>query len=93
MGCIEQVMRGYRGNAFSVFTLQYPPTADVWRQAVNVKSSGRNLTGAPTLDSLSASVEDLRKQIGGVNLVSALDNIEQRLKKLETAAKINPTNN
>lgn len=84
LGCIEQVTRGYRGNAPSVFILHFPPTVDVWRQATNVKSV---LTDAPTLDSLSVLVEDLRKQLGGLNLVAAFTNIEARLTQLETAVK------
>lgn len=86
MGCIEQVMRGYRGNAPSVYTLQYPPTPEVWRQAV---TGTIPLTDGPTFDRVAALVEDLRKQMGGVNLVSALANIEERLTKLETAIRSN----
>lgn len=89
MGCIEQVMRGYRGSAPSVFTLQYPPTSEVWDRSI---SGTIPLTDGPTLDRMAAMLEDLRRQIGGVNLVDALVNIEERLSKLETAVKESSTN-
>ncbi|SRR6266404_3082106 len=83
MGCVEQVSRGFRGNALSEFLLFQPPTAEVW-SAANVKSASGDLTKAPTLDRLSAEVSDLQKQIGGLNIPEALKNIEGQIAELRT---------
>lgn len=83
MGCIEQVNRGYRGNQLSTFILHVPPTGDLWEQDFTFQG----LTTGPSLDRLRSSVEDLRKQLGGINIVDALANVEGRLQKLETAIK------
>ena len=80
LGCIEQVSRGYRGSAFSMFVLHFPPTDERW---LNLNNSA--LTNAPSLDRLAAAVEDMRRQIGGINLISALENLDERLGKVETA--------
>lgn len=78
MGCVEQVMRGYRGNALTVFILHHPPTTERFEEPED-----GYLTSGPSLDTIAHALEDMRRQLGGVNLVSALANIEQRLLKLE----------
>lgn len=78
MGCIEQVVRGSRGIALSVFVLHYPPTAERFQDF-----GAGNLTGGPNLDRLAADVENLKRQIGGLNIVSALAEFEDRLGKIE----------
>ena len=86
LGCIELATRGYSGKTSSEFILHYPPTQERYHEAI-VKSSVEGLTAKPTLDRLSADVQDLRRQLGGINLIEAFSNIESRLKKLETAVR------
>lgn len=86
LGCVEQVSRGYRGQALSEFILHFPPTPEVWETA-NVKSALEGLITTESPDRLSADIQALRKQLGGINLVEAFSNIEGRLQQLETAVK------
>lgn len=87
--CLEQLSVGKR-NTPSVFLLQSPPGASVWEQA---RGELKGLTQAPTLDRLSGEVETLREQIktqlGGLNIVEALIEIEKRLSKVEKRLKEN----
>jgi hypothetical protein len=86
LGCIELATRGYSGKTLSEFILHYPPTQERYAAAI-VKSSLERLTAKPTLDRLSADIQDLARQLGGINLIDAFSNIEDRLKKLETAVR------
>ena len=87
LGCIEQVTRGFRGTALSTYIVRYPPTDEVW----NVKSSSDPLTTAPTVDSLVARMENLERQLGGLNVVDAMANFEKRLQQVEKANRGNNT--
>lgn len=95
MGCIEQVTRGYRGTALSTYILLFPPTPELWR-ATEARGDEGRLTAAPTSDRVARAVEDLQKQLGGINVVSALANLETRLHNLERqvsqiATDVSPT--
>jgi len=76
IGSIEQVSRGSRGTALAVFILHYPPTPERLSEKLD-------LTNAPTLDRVVAQLDDVKRQLGGINVVSALHNLEQRVQKLE----------
>ena len=76
VGCVEQVNRGFRGASLATFILREPPTEDRLE-------SKPDLTENPSYDMLLAQVEDLKRQLGGLNVVSALHNFEQRLQKVE----------
>jgi hypothetical protein len=80
IGCVEQISRGYRGTALATFILHYPPTPD----RLDARS---DLTDAPSYDRLAARIEDVTRQLGGINVVSALHNLEQRIQKLESKAR------
>ena len=86
LGCVELATRGYSGKTSSEFILHYPPTQERYHEAI-VKSSVEGLTTKPTLDRLSADIQDLRRQLGGINHIDAFSNIEGRLKNLETAVR------
>lgn len=86
MGCIEIISRGRRGNTPTVFVLRYPPTQELYDEAI-VKSGWEGLTTAPSTDTLAAQVRDILKRLGGLNIVEALKNHDERLGKLETAVK------
>lgn len=86
MGCIEQLERGFRGSQLSVFLLKHPPTPEAWESAF-VKSADKDLTTAPSLDTLRGEVRDMRENFermtGGLNIVEAFANFESRLKTVE----------
>jgi len=81
MRCIEQVSRGFRGDSRTVYLLRYPPTPEVWDTFV--KSSREGLTGRPTFDSLVAEVREIQANIGGMSIVDAFRELENRIKVLE----------
>src|SRR5215831_3427969 len=74
IGSVEQVSRGYRGSAFSIYVLRAPPTFEE-PEILQTKV----LTGGPSLDRLASQVNDLATQIGGINIPHTLLNFEQRL--------------
>lgn len=84
LGCIDQIERGFR-NRPSVYHLVYPPTPEVW--AVHAPERTEDLTSAPSLDILAGQLEDVRQQLetqlGGLNIVEALRELERRIKNLE----------
>lgn len=80
LGCIEFVQRGARSYPSAVL-LNYAPTEQVWQAA-----GRRHLTNAPTSARLAGRVKELETRIGGVNLATALVNIEKRLRALESLA-------
>lgn len=89
LGCVEQIARGFRGTALSEFILHYPPTAEVWAasSALNVKSRAEGLTRGPSPDRLAADVRDLKQQLGGINLIEAIAELDRRISKLESLVK------
>ena len=96
MDCIEQLERGFRGSQLSVFLLKRAPTQEVWDTAF-VKSRDRDLTNAPSLDMLRGEVRDLRdnfdRMTGGMNIVEAFANFEQRLKTVEDLLQVKQQTN
>jgi hypothetical protein len=77
MGCITMLRQGARGKASVVVLHKAPELADY----EVVKHS--DLT--PRLDPaiLAQRVDDLSKQLGGINIVAAFQNIEERLREVE----------
>lgn len=86
LGSIEIVSRGKRGSTLTVIVLRYPPTEELYEDAI-VKSGWEGLTSQPSLDTLAAQVRDILKSIGGLSIVDAFKNQEDRLVTLETATK------
>lgn len=84
LGCIEQLEQGYRSRP-SIYRVHYPPTPEVWAERAPDRTE--DLTSAPSSDTMAARLKDLEAQIGGINLVDALANIEARLQQLERDRK------
>jgi hypothetical protein len=91
LDCIQQLERGFRGEQLSVFLLKRAPTPEVLAGAF-VKSRDRDLTTAPSLDTLRGEVRDLREEFnkvtGGLNIVEAFANFELRLKTVEDLLQV-----
>lgn len=78
--CIEQIERGFRGNAFSVIVLHRAPTPEVWDQQIR----GRNpLTRPESSAILSRRLEDLERRLNGIDLKKALVDLQQQISKLQ----------
>lgn len=84
IGSIEQLSTGTRGSNLTAFVLRYPPTAELYDEAI-VKSGWQGLTSAVSPDTLAAQVRDILKRLGGLDIVGAFKNHEERIAKLETA--------
>jgi hypothetical protein len=84
LGCIEQVKQGYRGNP-SIYRIHFPPTDEVWLK--NAPDRTEDLTRAPSSDTMAAQIKDIQKQLGGIVIVDAFKNIEDRLQKVERQVK------
>src|SRR5437868_717963 len=69
LGCIEQLERGYRGKP-STYRIHYPPTPEVWETRAPERT--KDLTTAPSSDTMAAAVRDLQTQIGGLNVVDEI---------------------
>src|SRR5580765_2036186 len=80
--CVELLARGSGGDRQSIVRLVRPPTPEVWQDGF-VKSRDPSLTTGPSLDMLRQEVRDMQKQIGGLNLIDALANFENRIATLE----------
>lgn len=93
LGCIEALSQGTRGTN-TIFLLRYPPTIELYEEAI-VKSGWRGLTSGPSLDTLSAQVEDLRQEIatrlGGIDIAAAFKDLDERVSKVETAVRSSAT--
>lgn len=76
LGCVEQIEQGYRSKP-SIYRIHFPPTPEVWRD--NAPDRTEDLTSAPSSDTMAAAVRDLQSQIGGINIVEALRNIEGQI--------------
>lgn len=86
MGSIEMLARGKRGASLTAIALRYPPTVELYGEAI-VKSGWKHLTANPSPDKLAADVRDILKNIGGINIVTAFKNHEDRVQALETAVE------
>jgi hypothetical protein len=88
LGCIEQLEQGNRGRATS-YRLVYPPTPEVWKR--NAPERTEDLTNAPSLDILSAQIEDVKQELkarlGGIDVVAALATLEQQVSNLQEEFK------
>ncbi len=82
LGCIEIVSRGKRGSTLTVIVLRYPPTEELYEDAI-VKSGWEGLTNQPSLDTLAGQVRDIIKSIGGLSIVNAFKDHEDRVHDLE----------
>lgn len=82
LGSVEQVERGFRGNKPSVMILNYPPTDEVWDRG---ESGRQGLTGPPSAAILARRVNDLERRLEGLNIKEALVDMQQQIRKLQTA--------
>lgn len=82
LGCVDLLARGTGGDRQSAIRLIRPPTPDVWEDGF-VNSRDATLTRGPSLDMLRQEVRDMHKQLGGINLIEALAQVEERLVRLE----------
>ena len=72
------MQRGARG-APTVLVLHSPPTLETWATLPDSDLTTR--PDAATI--LEQRVDDLTKQIGGIDIAEALKNLETRIQKLE----------
>lgn len=84
MGCIEVLNQGRRGKTLTAIALRYPPTSELYEEAI-VKSGWQDLTAGASLDTLGADVRNLQRQIGGIDIQAALVELDKRFRKIETA--------
>jgi hypothetical protein len=78
---VTQVKRGNRATA-SVLVLNRSP-----RREDFVKTGEKDLTDAEDFATLVADVENIKNRLGGLNIVEALANYEQRITVLEGKLK------
>lgn len=78
LGCIAVLDRGRRNNPSTV-ALHFPPTAEVWAR----KNLDSDLTNRPSPAMMQAELRDIRGQLGGLNVIKALSNLDQRLTEVE----------
>lgn len=86
LGCIEVVKQGKRGTNPTVVILRYPPTEQMYGEVLG-RAGWEGLTNRPTFDTIVGQVRDIQKRLGGMDIVGALENHEQRIAELETAVK------
>lgn len=86
LGSIEIVSRGSRGSNLTAIVLRHPPSEELYEDAI-VKSGWSGLTTAVSFDTLVAQVKELQQRLGGLSIVDALKNHEDRVKTLETAVE------
>jgi hypothetical protein len=84
MMCIEVLRRGVV-NYPTMIALLRPPTEELWGDR-----SEPGLTSKRAFATLSQEVENLKRQMGGLNIVEAFDNHEKRLRKLESKSHKQP---
>jgi len=77
LGSIVKVQRGTKGQD-SVIAIRDRPTLEAWRE---IRGS-RDLTPKVDLAILTGRVNEITKQMGGVNLVEAFSAVETRLNQL-----------
>lgn len=77
MGCISLIRRGSRGSG-SVVALHHPP-----EQTEFVRFLNQPLTESPEAAKLAERLEILERRLGGMNIVEALRNMDERLNRLE----------
>lgn len=77
MGAIQMLSRGV-ANYPTIIALIRPPTEELWADV-----SGLPLTGRLSYDRLVRKVEEIERQLGGVNLAEVLKDHNRRLTRLE----------
>lgn len=82
MGCIHVLRRGVT-NYPTLIALLRPPTDDLWREY----EGAIGLTSEPSNARLVAEVERIKRQMGGVDLIGALKNLDDRVKALEVSQR------
>lgn len=80
MGCVTMTQRGSRKTS-SILVLHHEPDRAEWE----AHHARPDLTGRMEGATLSDRVFNLEQRIGGVNIVDALRNLENRLQALEKA--------
>ena len=85
MDCIEKVQSGSRFSK-SVWILHRPPTQELLASADPAMLSQNNNDRMKLLV-LIQSVKDVQTQLGGMNVVKAMQNHEERINALETKMK------
>lgn len=78
LGCLTLIRRGARSSP-SVVALHHAPDEIEWMLRRDVG----DLTGSPEGAKLLQRLSDVEKLLGGINVVSALRDVEDRLKALE----------
>lgn len=86
IGSIEIVTRGRRGNTPTTILLRYPPTMELYKDAI-VKSGWDGLTATPSFDTLVAEVRDIQTRLGGIDWLEIIKNLDDRVKALESEVK------
>lgn len=77
LGCITLIKRGARG-VDSIVALHHEPS-----EMEFLIRTASPLTNSPQAARLSERVADVEKQLGGLIVVDAVKNLDERLKKLE----------
>lgn len=85
MGCVTLMRRGARGSD-SVLALHHPPDETEF-----LFSQSRRLTDPPPAAKLTERIERLERRLGGVDIGKALNEIDERLTKLEKGGTIGKT--
>lgn len=82
MECVEVITRGRRGSTLTSIALRHPPTQELYATTI-VKKGRDGLTPTLSLDSLAGRLEDLSRQIGGLDIPAAL---KETLDKVDALA-------
>jgi len=78
LGCLAVLDKGRR-NFPSTVALYYPPTPEVWAREIDES----DLTDRPSAARLQAELKSLKDTVGGINVKSAIKNLDDRLKAVE----------
>jgi len=81
--CIDQLQQGRRGSNPTTIILLRPPTADVWDDEIRARDLTRSLTPAI----LSRRLDDLERQLKGVDIVKALGELQKQIDELNKSVK------
>jgi hypothetical protein len=79
LNCINVLVRGSAGNQSVVAVIRRPHVDEIESSSY----PKRDLTPRSDAGILSAEVEALKKNIGGIDIVEAFKNLEDRVSKLE----------
>jgi hypothetical protein len=79
LGCITLLRRGARSSP-SIVALHHPPHELDW---LADRGSGKGLTTSPEGAKLRQEIQDIKRQLGGIDIRAALAEFERRLGELE----------